>query len=394
MYKLSVSRRSFLLTSSAAAAGLSAGIPTMAAAQAAEELPEYVAWKNPASVIVHSPQTIETTREAIGASSITASDILYVRNNLPAPPEDIVADPDVWEVAFEGVGSESTMTLGELKGYGVENVAAVLQCSGNGRAFFDHEASGTQWSVGAAGNVFWTGVPLAAIVTALGGPGEGAAFLTATGGEALPEGLDPLSIMVERSVPLDALQNAILAYELNGAPIPVAHGGPVRLVVPGYYGVNNVKYVKKIALTAEESQAKIQQSGYRVRPVGESGGPSQPSMWLMPVKSWVTAPIEDTASGRVIIEGVAMGGTSEVTGVEISTDGGESWQEATFSGPDLGPFAWRPFSMLADLAPGTYEIMSRATNADGDTQPEDFPPNERGYGHNGWRAHGVTVTLA
>ncbi|WP_245944024.1 sulfite oxidase [Acuticoccus kandeliae] len=383
------------MTSGTAAAGLSAGVlPSVALAQDKSQLPEYVAWKNPDAVIVHSEQTIETTREAIGASSITPTNILYVRNNLPAPGGDIAADPDAWEIAFSGVGQERSMTLGELKGFGVETVACVLQCSGNGRAFFTHEASGTKWSVGAAGNVFWTGVPLKAVVAALGGPASGAVYLTATGGEELPAGLDPLSLMVERSVPIEALENALIAYEINGEALPVAHGGPARLVVPGYFGVNNVKYVKAITLSPDESQAKIQQSGYRVRPVGESGGPSQPSMWQMPVKSWITSPLESASSGRVVIEGVAFGGDSEVTGVEVSTDGGANWEKAAFTGPDLGPYAWRPFALITDLAAGTHELVSRATNAAGDAQPEDFPENERGYGNNGWRAHGVSVTLA
>src|SRR3546814_15339135 len=95
--------------------------------------------------------------------------------------------------------------------------------------------------------------------------------MTSTGGETLPQGLDPKSVVVERSVPLAARANAILAWEMNGAPVPLAHGGPLRMIVPGYYGINNVKYVKKLAFTAAETDAKIQASGYRVRPVGVKG---------------------------------------------------------------------------------------------------------------------------
>ena len=87
-----------------------------------------------------------------------------------------------------------------------------------------------------------------------------------------------------------------------------------------------------------------------------------------------------------------MGGTAPVESVEVSTDGGESWQEATLTGPDLGPYAWRPFALSAELQPGTYLVASRAT-AGGETQPETFEPNERGYGHNGWRAHAVEITV-
>lgn len=387
---LRLSRRRFLV--STAGAGAAVGLAGAADAQDGA-LPDYVAWKDADALIVHSEQTLETRREAQGARPLTPAKDLYIRNNLPAPGEEIVADRDAWEVAFEGVVEPRSMTLGELKGLGVVSVACVLQCSGNGRAFFDHEASGTQWSVGAAGNVVWTGVPLAAVVEAMGGPVPGAAFLTGRGGETIPEGLDPLTVLVERSVPLPALDRALLAYEMNGEPLSLAHGGPLRLVVPGYYGVNNVKYVDRVALTETESEAKIQQTGYRVRPVGVSGDPSQPSMWEMTVKSWITEPLAEAGSGRVLIQGVAFGGSEALASVGVSTDGGETFEEGELTGPDMGPYAWRPFALSVQLEPGTYLVASRATDVAGVAQPDTFPPNERGYAHNGYLDHAVELRV-
>jgi DMSO/TMAO reductase YedYZ molybdopterin-dependent catalytic subunit len=388
----SLSRRTFLVSTTGAFAATGVASTTTIAFGQDGSLPAYAAWKDGEAMIVHSNNTIETRRDAIGAPSVTPTRELFVRNNLPPPSEEIVADRDAWTVAFEGVANPREMTLGELRGLGVVTVPAVLQCSGNGRAFFDHEASGTQWSVGAAGDILWTGVPLRAVIDAMGGPAEGARFLTVTGGEELPAGIDPLTVLVERSVPIEAVDEALLAYGMNGEDLSLAHGGPLRLVVPGYFGVNNVKYVKRVALTPEESPAAIQQTGYRLRPVGEKGAPTQPSMWQMSVKSWVTEPLADASSGRILIQGVAMGGMASVEGVEVSTDGGETWQEATLTGPDLGAYAWRPFALSAELQPGTYLVASRAT-AGGETQPETFEPNERGYGHNGWRAHAVEITV-
>jgi sulfite oxidase len=218
-------------------------------------------------------------------------------------------------------------------------------------------------------------------------------YITSTGGEELPAGLDPKSLVVERSVPLRALDQAILAWELNGEPLPLAHGGPLRLVVPGYYGVNNVKYVKQVAFTAEQTDAKIQASGYRIRPVGQGGAPDQPSMWEMNVKSWITQPLEQAKAGRVRIQGVAFGGAKEVKSVEVSLDGGKSWQAAPFVGPSLGPYAWRPFVLIVDLKPGDYRLVSRASDVEGNAQPEEELVNERGYGHNGWRDHGVSIAI-
>src|SRR5690606_37292794 len=265
------SRRRKLLVGGAASvvavAGATSISPRAFAASEKKSFPNYVAWKEQDSLILHSAQTLETKREAIGASVITPTDRLFVRNNLPAPDESILADRDAWQVTIQGTKQSRTLSLAELKTLGVETVATVLQCSGNGRAFFDHKASGTPWQVGAAGCVLWTGVPVRKVVEALGGVEKGAKFMTSTGGEVLPQGLDPKSLVVERSVPLAAMENALLAWEMNGEPLSVAHGGPLRLVVPGYYGVNNIKYVKQVAFTAQETDAKIQTSGYRMRPV-------------------------------------------------------------------------------------------------------------------------------
>lgn len=392
-----IPRRHFLIA--AGSVGLATALPgTVPHAHAqtptAKPLPAYVSWKNPDAMIVHSSNTLETKREYFGSSGITPEDQLYIRNNVAPPKEEIVANRDAWEVEIDGVARPGKMKVGELKRLGLTQIAAVLQCSGNGRGFHTHKASGTPWLVGAAGNVFWSGVPLRAVAEARGGVAAGRRFITGTGAEEIPAGINPKTVMVERSVPIAELDDALLAFEINGKPISLAHGGPVRLVIPGYYGINNVKYVKKLDFTENETDANIQRTGYRVRPVGQKGAPTQPSMWEMAVKSWVTHPLKESAQGPVLIYGVAFAGKKAIKGVEVSTDGGKTWSAAQLIGPDLGRFAWRTFVHAADLKPGTYTIASRATDASGATQPEMFEENERGYGHNGWRAHAVAVTVA
>ncbi|MBW0147537.1 SorT family sulfite dehydrogenase catalytic subunit [Marinobacter arenosus] len=387
-------RRQILLGSAGAMAAVSLlGFVPLAKAEEPKTLPDFAAWKEQNALIIHSTNTMETRRGAIGQGVLTPSDRLFVRNNLPAPPDSIVADRDAWEVRIEGVKNPKTMTIGDLKEIGVTTVASVLQCSGNGRAFFPHGAGGTQWSVGAAGCVMWTGVPLKDVVATLGGVADGVKYITSTGGEELPDGLDPKQVTVERSVPTRALDNALLAWEMNDEPLPLTHGGPLRMVVPGYYGVNNVKYVKQVAFTENQTDVKIQASSYRIRDVGEKGSPDQPSMWEMNVKSWVTSPLETARAGRTMIYGVALGGTVPLEKVEVSVDGGKAWKQARFLGPDLGPFAWRPFVLAADLPAGEYRIVSKATDTEGNSQPEGRMDNERGYGHNGWSDHGVTVAV-
>lgn len=364
---------------------------------AAKPLPAYADWKDPKALIVHSSNTMETRRSAFGTSVLTPTDQLYVRNNLPPPDASILDNRDAWTIGIEGVKNPRTFSLGELKTMGLETVATVLQCSGNGRGFFPSKPSGTQWTVGAAGCVFWSGVPVRTVVAALGGGVDGAVYLTGTGGEKLPEGVDPLTVLVERSVPIEALGDAILAWELNGEPIPLAHGGPLRLVVPGYQGVNNIKYIKRLALTPQQSKARIMASSYRLSPPGTKSSPDQRSVWEMVVKSWINGPLSEEGplkAGMTQIHGVAFAGMQPVQGVEVSVDGGATWSRAQLIGPDLGRFAWRQFVLPVRLAPGTHVLASRATDAAGHAQPAEREENIRGYNNNSWRDHAVTVTVA
>jgi sulfite oxidase len=391
---LNLKRRTFLKGGAGAvvAAGMT-GTAQVALAQDKNPLPEYVAWKNADAMIVHSDKTLETKRGAIGTGSITPADRLYIRNNVNVPDASIVADRDAWQLEIGGVKQPRSITVAELKTLGIVEVATVLQCSGNGRAFSEHKPSGTQWSTGAAGCVLWTGVPLKTVIDAMGGAADGAKFVTGTGGEEIPAGLDPKDLIVERSVPIDALDTIILAWGMNGEPVPLAHGGPLRMVVPGFTGVNNVKYVKKIALTKVESDAKIQATRYRIYPVGGKATPQDPSVWAMEVKSWITSPLETAKAGKLQITGVALGGINALAGVEVSIDGGKTWQKAQLLGPDLGRYAWRPFALGVDLPAGKHTLVSRATDSEGKAQPEDFPPNQSGYSNNGWKDHGVTVDV-
>ena len=358
------------------------------------------AGKRRASFIEHNdlPLALETARDAYGQGPITPISQFFVRNNLPMPDSEIVSDPNTWAVRVTGCQSEGELTLADLKLLPTKTVASVLQCSGNGRAFFYHKPSGSPWAVGAAGCALWTGVKVADVFAQFGGPNDGMAYLTGTGGEPLPAGIDPQTVAVERSVPLTkGLEDCLLVWEMNGEPLPLVHGGPVRLLVPGYFGVNNVKWLRTLAATTNESSNKIQQSGYRMRSVGESGNASHPSMYRMPVKSWINSPGADgqvIVPGRHRIFGVAFSGERGVERVEVSIDGGRRWQEASLYGPDLGVNGWRTFSLETEFNEGKYQLVSRATDTRGDIQPADFPPNQRGYGHNGWRDHALSISVS
>ncbi|MGO3122441.1 MAG: sulfite oxidase [Advenella sp.] len=358
-------------------------------------LPASLAWKDADSLLVHNPHAIETRRAVLGRQLITPTQCLFVRDNALPPPARLLAEAGQWPVAFDGVAQPDAYTLAELQAMPTRTVATVLQCAENGRALQSRPAIGTQWQTGGAACVIWTGVPLTTVIHELGGVVPGSRFLTARGADSLPDGIASDFTRVERSVPLSALEHALLAWTLNGAPIPLAHGGPLRLVLPGYAGINYIKYVRRIAFTTEESSAHIQTADFRV-PLR----PGEPRLtipaWRLPVKSWITEPLgsdEPVKAGTVPIRGVAMGGASAVTRIEVTADGGATWHPAQFTGSDLGPFAWRLFEISLSLPPGPIELACRATNAAGQQQP-DFTTDNTGYFVNGWREHHVAITIA
>ena len=397
--KIDTSKRNFL-TGSVTLAGVAAATSVLpiSIAKANHEdadpkgLPDFIKWKNRDALIVHSKKGIETHRSAIGESLITPNRNIYIRNNMPTMSDTQIGDRNNWKVSIKGVKNPKTFSLAQLKKLGHTTMATILQCSGNGRGFFAHEVRGSQWKTGAAACVVWTGVPMKVVVDACGGVDSDAVFMTSAGIDHEPTGLDPKKAKVERSVPKKVYKDAMLAWEMNGVPLPNAHGGPLRMVTPGYFGINNVKHLGQVAFTKTESTVKYMKSSYRISPIGKKGS-QYPSCWEMPVKSWVTRPTDETGTvkaGNVQIVGVAMGGTKKVRSVKVSIDGGQSWKKAKFVGPDLGKYAWRQFVFEANLAPGSYNLASKASTG-GKTQPELRYENRRGYAHNGWKDHSANI---
>ena len=366
--------------------------PNATVKSTAEEIPSLLSGLDLDNFVLHNPKplALESIREGIGMGAITAVNRLFVRNNLPSPDESIVKNANDWSVSIEGVNNPRTLSFTDLKRFAYANLCAVLQCSGNGRAFFTHGPSGSQWATGAAGCVMWGGAKLRDVIDACGGALDESEYITATGGEELPDDVPRDKAVVERSIPLEkGLKDCLIAWEMNGEPIPLSHGGPVRLVVPGYFGCNQIKYVKRIAATKAQSTAKIQSKGYRFRPIGEKGDPSQESMWRMPVKSWIVDGIL-LSEQRYRVHGVAFSGERGVEKVEYSIDG-INWLPVDLYGPDLGVHAWRVFQVEVTLPLGVDTIYTRATDTAGDVQPKLRVENERGYGNNSWFDHGFNV---
>lgn len=343
--------------------------------------------KYPAAFVAHvvDPPQLEPLHPA--AAGLTALGDFFVRCNLPLP---VVSSPDDWSVEVSGTARDTTMDVAQLRELlPPAEVTAVLQCAGNGRRHLATPVAGSQWATGAAGCAHFGGVRVADLAQALGGVDPDARFLTATGGEAAPSP----DARVERSVPLDkGLADCLLAFEMNGEPLALAHGSPMRLIVPGYFAVNSVKHVTRLAFTRAESDAAIMRSRYRLAPPGATQEPSQPTCWAMPVKSWITSPqAGEVAGGEVSISGVAFASDASVTRVELSADGGATWTPAQLEAEQHGKAAWRGFSSRLTLRRGRHSLVSRATDEHGNRQPRRSLPNEGGYALNGWEEPAVAV---
>ena len=351
------------------------------------------------------------------------------RNDIPD------ADDDAWTVSLTGQ-VEGSLTMADLRDeYPTVAVAHTMECAGNGRGQHRPETGSVQWGYEAAANAFWTGAPVSAVLRDHGVRAPAGRWLTTVGGDP-SDGDDVFA----RSIPLSkALDDCVLAYEMNGRPLPREHGFPVRLVVPGWYGVNNVKWVEELrvmdsmvvegSLERPGEHAYWQQVAYRIHPAGvepdaaESvdtvdtweqfeGGVEHPYTFDANVMSLVgvpdgESPVAPRPDGRVEIRGVAWAGDDAVERVEVSTDGGDTWADATLFGPSYAG-AWRLFRFEWKAESGTHTLLSRATDELGRRQParisdpdawrdaldtDEFPWNEGGYAANAYEPNAVSVEV-
>ena len=380
-----MNRRGFLrITGTAAtAAGLLPGVAQFVVGQAQAQSAAALVEGKDARLIVRNPNPVdvETPLALLRENRYTPKNYMYIRNNQGMPGFLTTQPPKVddWTVEVVGlVDKPITLQLSQLKTLPATEVEMVMQCSGNGRAFFSRfaRASGSQWERGSLANVVWKGVKLSSVLAAAGIKTE-ARFLSAEGADqpATAQASD-----VERSIPLtDVLATALLAYEMNGEPLAAVHGGPLRLVIPGYYGINNIKWVNRLRLEAAPSTNATMVPRYRVPNAPIAVGStftfnqdnSRPN-WRQNVKSVIFHPMEgDTVPASFEVRGAAWNdGSAPLTGVEVSIDGGTTWTAATLDKPS-GPYGWSPWRVAVQMKEGQGEVWARATDALGRTQPID-----------------------
>lgn len=444
-----LTRRRFLLASGALAGASVAGRPAQVsegvarAAANPDEEPEpgerdFLEGKFPGLTVYEAdPENAEAAARETYIQPTTPREEHYVRNHYLSPR----INEDEWTISLSGlIDEDAELTMRELReDYSTASIAHTMQCSGNGRAFFQPSIDGVPWRTGAVGTAVWRGTPLSEILDEYGADTDKGTWLMVAGADH-PEDED----IFARSIPMKkVMDDTILAYGMNEGPLTAEHGHPVRLIVPGWFGNNCVKWVAEMKVmetmvVGEEWKQYLewQQNSYRMLTEGqgpdhnasiktfdtheqmdaEAAGETTTAPYLYDqlVKSLIGHPRDnDTVrpreqNGCVEVVGVAWAGDDAVETVEVSADGGQTWEEAELFGPDIGPAGWRQFRYLWESEPGIYHLVSRATDEHGRTQPrnivetnegrqtvrdEKFPWNQGGYCCNAYMPHGVTVTV-
>jgi DMSO/TMAO reductase YedYZ molybdopterin-dependent catalytic subunit len=298
-----------------------------------------------------------------------------------------LVDTSEWTLTINGaVEHPIALTLDELRARTSVELAATMECAGNGRALLDPRPISQPWLTEAVGTARWRGVPLVELLEEAA-PSPGAVDVVFAGLDRGVEG--EVEQRYERSLTVaDALAaGAILAYEMNGASLPPQHGFPLRLVVPGWYGMTNVKWLAAIDVTEEPFAGYQVASGYRVKQTEEEDG--RPVTRMRPRSLMVPPgmPEFETRSrivdaGQVLVEGRAWSGRAPIALVEVSVDGGTTWAEAELTRELEGPWAWCGWSFAWDAAPGEHVLCCRATDEVGGTQPLEPEWNLGGYENN------------
>jgi sulfane dehydrogenase subunit SoxC len=305
---------------------------------------------------------------------------LLVHYDVPA------VDAAAWRLRVGGlVERELSLSLDDLRALEAVTLAVTMECAGNGRALLEPRAISQPWLREAIGTAEWTGTPLRGLLDEAGAR-EGALEVLFTGLDRGVEGGEEQAY--ERALTLDDARRAdvLLAYAVNGVPLPPQHGFPLRLVVPGWYGMTSVKWLDRITVLGEPFAGYQHVTSYRVRQAEEDAG--EPVTRMEPRALMVPPGIPDFATrdrhlvpGHVTLHGRAWSGYGEIVSVEVSADGGASWVGAELE-PHVSHAAWRGWSAGWDATPGEHVLCCLATDASGRRQPLAGPWNLGGYANN------------
>jgi DMSO/TMAO reductase YedYZ molybdopterin-dependent catalytic subunit len=323
---------------------------------------------------------------------VTPNELFYVRNHFPAPE----LDGALWRLEVDGlVWRPLSLELQDLMNLPPHVVTATLECAGNGRAFLMPPVGGEQWELGAVSTAEWAGVRLADVLerAEIQSGARGVVFRAADGAPASQSGG---ASRFERSLTLDEVSESkvLLAYRMNGQPLPVDHGYPLRVIVPGWYGVAAVKWLTGIEVVGHSFTGYFQTEKYVYeRELGD--GLEREPVRHMRVRSVITEPGEgaEVHAGAFAVRGLAWSGAAPIDGVVVSVNG-EDWQAAKMLG-DPSMYCWQRWELMTRVgSPGRITLRSRATDRAGAMQPDRPEWNRLGYGNNAIREVSVNARPA
>jgi DMSO/TMAO reductase YedYZ molybdopterin-dependent catalytic subunit len=335
-----------------------------------------------AGLVVHRPHPLncETSIPALIGGIVMPNAHFYVRNHFQIPDLDTAA----WRLAVTGLVERAlSLSLRDLQRLPTHRLAITLECAGNGRAFLHPAVEGEKWEYGAVSTAEWTGVPLVEILDRAGLSGRAREVVFRGADRGTADGATG-EIQFERSLKLDDARDrdVLLAYAMNGEPLPIQHGYPLRLVVPGWYGVASVKWLTEIEVIDHQFDGFYQADRYHFERE-ENGQLLREPVTLQRVRALITQPEagDRIEAGELTVRGVAWSGAAPIARVEVSVAGG-SWQEARLVG-ERTRHSWQWWELLTRVAqPGRLAIRARATDLAGRTQPEKPEWNRLGYGSN------------
>ncbi len=321
--------------------------------------------------------------DSLAASPLTSTERFFVRWHYPFPTD---IDPLAHRISVSGhVAKPLSLSLDDLARLPQTEVIAINQCAGNGRGLFAPRVPGAQWANGAMGNARWRG-PRLRDVLALANPNTGALAVRASGLDLPPlEGAPAFA----KSLALDHAMDGdvMLATHMNDVPLPLIHGAPIRLIVPGWYSTYWVKMLDKLEILAEPDDGYWMAKAYRAPATphasvvpGATGFATRPVTAMVPrsVITNITPGARQPWAEHLPVRGIAMGGDTHVTAVHISADDGRSWQPATL-GPDHGRHSFRRFEAALALPRGAHVLRTRTTNSRGETQAMEANWNPGGF---------------
>lgn len=354
----------------------------------------------PAELFYDYGSNAEMRWEAMsGQGYLVPIDRFFVRDHTSTP----LIDAATWRLRLFGSGLRGSptadkpieVTYRQLRDLPAVSMTAFVECAGNGRSFYttqqNQPVSGTAWKLGAIGVAHWRGVRLSTVLRRAG--------ITAAAVDVMAQGLDPDFVSggvnlghVRRPLPVaKAMRDALLAFEMNGEPLPPDHGHPVRLIVPSWVGISSIKWVGQIEVSDTPLFSPWNTQFYRLF------GPDYPPDGAPVTRQVIKSAFELAWNAQVatgqwqLLRGRSWSGNGQIRRVEVSTDGGDTWRRATLVGPAL-PHAWQRWQLpWLPAAPGPYTLLARATDVTGAAQPDQATFNTQGYLFNAVVRHPVTA---